>query len=642
MKMKDTLGGYSSINSYVDAKLKRFHAMPADFTSLYELMFSERSNIMYEKSEGYRITRSTYGEVRAHIEALAPSLAAALSGLAPNSVVGLYMPNDLHWLECFWAILRCGFRPLLMNLRLSDGMLEDALKSCHAAAVVSDGKRFGPKTVLFSELDTAEPLADDAPFGTELLVMSSGTSSHVKLCAYSPEEFRCQIDDSYQIICECSQMKKHYNGQLKQLVFLPFYHIFGLVAVYIWFAFFSRTFVQLNDMAPQTIVNTIKRHEVTHIFAVPLFWQTVYEQAVKTIHARGEKTEKKFQKALKLSCALGGVPGLRTAFRKLAFREVRENLFGESICFMITGGSEIPPRVLEFFNGIGYHLADGYGMSEIGITSVELSRSSKLLNAGYVGKPMSSIEYRIDENGCLLVRGKALAKYVIEDGVVKLRGDWFQTKDLAECVNGHYRILGRNDDLVVAADGENLNPNLIEPLLTHPDVRGVCLIHAQTPTLLVSVGADCPPEKQTALRAALNDRLAECNLAGRIGRMVLISDPLMREEEFKYNRRRLAEDYAAGKLHILAEGSRAERKNDGNTAAAIRAMFAETLGKSADEIAPDADFFLDVGGSSLDYFALIAALEERFSVSFPTDNGKSLSTVRELSEYIEKVTGNVD
>ncbi len=640
--VRDTLGGYPSIDAFVAAKLKRFHAMPADFASLYELMFSERGNIMYEKSEGYRIVRSTYGAVYERIEAISPALKAALNGLAPNSVVGLSMANDLHWLEAFWAILRSGFRPLLMNLRLSDEMLEDALSACAAAAVVSDGKRFSRKTVLFGELTPAAPLAHDAPFGTELLVMSSGTSSHVKLCAYSPEEFRFQIDDSYQIIRECSQTKKHYNGQLKQLVFLPFYHIFGLVAVYIWFAFFSRTFVQLNDLAPQTIVGTIKRHEVTHIFAVPLFWQTVYEQAIKTIHARGEKTEKKFEKALRLSCAIGGVPGLRSAFRRLAFREVRENLFGESICFMITGGSEIPTRVLEFFNGIGYHLADGYGMSEIGITSVELSGNSKLLNAGFVGKPMSSIEYRIDENGCLLVRGRALAKYVIEDGVTKPRGDWFRTRDLAECVNGHYRILGRSDDLVVAADGENLNPNLIEPLLEHPDVRGVCLIRAQIPTLLVSVGDACPPDKRRALRAAVNARLNEHNLTGRIGRIALISDPLMTAEEFKYNRRRLARDYAAGRLHVLADDVREEETVRSDTASVIRTMFAEALGRPAEEIAPDADFFLDAGGSSLYYFALSAALEEKFSVSFPTDNGKSLSTVRELSEYIEKVIGNVD
>ena len=34
----------------------------------------------------------------------------------------------------------------------------------------------------------------------------------------------------------------------------------------------------------------------------------------------------------------------------------------------------------------GYHLANGYGMSEIGITSVELGRTPKLRNRNAIGK----------------------------------------------------------------------------------------------------------------------------------------------------------------------------------------------------------------------------------------------------------------
>ena len=34
--------------------------------------------------------------------------------------------------------------------------------------------------------------------------------------------------------------------------------------------------MQLNDLSPSTIVNTIRRHKVTHVFAVPLFWEKVF------------------------------------------------------------------------------------------------------------------------------------------------------------------------------------------------------------------------------------------------------------------------------------------------------------------------------------------------------------------------------
>ena len=56
------LGNYKDIDSFVAAKLERLDAAEADFSSLFELMFSEKDNLMYEKSEGYRIRQTTYGE----------------------------------------------------------------------------------------------------------------------------------------------------------------------------------------------------------------------------------------------------------------------------------------------------------------------------------------------------------------------------------------------------------------------------------------------------------------------------------------------------------------------------------------------------------------------------------------------------
>ena len=205
-------------------------------------------------------------------------------------------------------------------------------------------------------------------------------------------------------------VKRHYESRMKLLAFLPFYHVFGLIAVYIWFAFFSRTFVHLPDMAPDTIIGTIKRHKVTHIFAVPLFWEKVRSEALKTIKGMGDDTFTKFEHAMGIASSLPG-PASRL-FSRMAFREVREKLFGESIVFMIAGGSAISPDVLGFFNGIGYRLANGYGMTEVGITSLELSADRKYLDAGYVGAPMAHAEYMIDGNGELLVRGEVISKYI--------------------------------------------------------------------------------------------------------------------------------------------------------------------------------------------------------------------------------------
>ena len=637
MFMKITnLGGFTSVNAFVEDKLRRCNMSDKSFRALFSLMFSEESNILWEESRGYRISKTTYGEARAMALKKAGALKAQLGEVEPDAVVGICMENSLDWILTFWAVLAIGCRPLLLNLRLDPETLAYALRVTNAAAVVSDSQTFETRTILSSELDR-EASYMPADFGSEIMVMSSGTSTNVKICAYTAEEFYCQIQGSYSIIQKCTQVKRHYEGQLKLLAFLPFYHIFGLVAVYVWFALFSRTFVRLNDMQPQTVTNTIKRHKVTHIFAVPLFWETVYEQAMRTIRERGEDTVKKFEKGMRIMSKLGDSP-LADRFSKLAFKEVRENMFGESVQFMITGGSCISEQVLTFFNAIGYRLANGYGMSEIGITSLELSSKRSLLDSASVGLPMMGIEYRINDKGELQVRGKAMAKEIIEDGERHGNSDWFNTHDLATFDGKCYRILGRQDDLIVASGGENLNPNLIEHRMELDGVRGVALVGAKengktVPTLLVSVNKYITAARLGGIEAQIKEKLAALRLSGQIGRVFFTDDSLMTGNEFKLNRTRLAAALENGELSEVVPDRALVGRADDEIARKLTVMFSLALGRPEDEIGYDADFFADLGGSSLDYFSLIAGLRDEFGVSF-TSGDMSRSTVRQLHDYI--------
>ena len=644
------LGSQKTINAFVAEKLEAFRTQGKTFETLFSLMFREAENVMFERSEGFAVRTTTYGEAKREILARAAALKTRLAGLPRDAIVGLYMENSLDWIECFWAILAAGFRPLLLNLRLPKPLLREAMERCGCEAVIAEGERFFCTTLRPEELaarpedpaSAAQPrqTADGirtAPdgFGTELLVMSSGTTEHVKVCAYTAEEFYYQIADSYEIIRRCSAIKKHCNGSLKLLCFLPFYHVFGLIAVYIWFAFFSRTFVHLPDLAPQTIVNTVRRHRVTHIFAVPLFWQKVYEQAMRGVAERGEQTVKKLERALALQARLPGP--LADAFSRLAFRELRENLFGESIRFLITGGSCIDERVLRFFNGIGYRLANGYGMTEIGITSVELSKRRRWRCGGYVGGPMSNAAYRIDENGELLVRGRVMAHYILVDGRRVENDGWFRTRDLALCRKGHYLLRGRMDDLIISAGGENLNPELLEPQLLPEGADGVCLIGVKQgadtqPVLLVSVSPELTTaELQDLLRSA-TERIADADLAYEIRKIVLIGEPLLQPNEFKRNRLRLARDYQNGALAVLDPAAPRDAAADELVQQVLR-CFADALNRRPEELSQDADFFLALGGTSLDYFAMLAAMQEDFGVEVPMDDPQ-LRTARRIAAYL--------
>ena len=643
MMKANNLHGFRTIDEYVNYKLAEYSKEPnKNFEALFRFMFDETDTVFAEKTDGYRIKRVTYGEARVVVKKIAQVLRGKLSGVKKDSLVGLYMANSVEWIEIFWAILAAGYRPLLMNSRLPDSTLEGIITDHSVAAVISEGKQFSVIMLDPTELVDSSRGGDEidiGEFGSEVLFMSSGTTEQVKLCAYTGENFYYQICDSVNIITKCPGIKAHYEGELKQLALLPLYHVFGFIAVYLWFAFFSRTIVFPKDLNPTTIQNTVKKHKVTHIFAVPMVWEAVHKAVLSKVKAKGERTYKKFNKMLGIVNKFGKL-GDKLAVKFLS--EVRQGLFGDSVRFLITGGSHIKPETLKFFNGIGYHLANGYGMTEIGITSVEFSNSKKMLNSGSIGAPFGYTEYSVSEKGELLVRGKTMASRIITASEAKVTDfdKWFETKDLVSMQNDRYFIEGRADDLIVSENGENLNPNIAEKAIKVDGVDRLSVFanSKREPVLILSTPGCFSANQLNGIYDAVLLSLKNAKLEGVIKQIYFTPEPLISGSEFKISRKKLARKFEAGEIrtfdpkcidkHIdeLVSGLEAE----------IAECFAEVLEKKAAEIGIDDNFFTDLGGNSIEYFSLLAILKSRYGIELPTNDNDRLATVKDVFNFINK------
>ena len=637
MKYNNLLN-FKTPDQFVNYKLSLIDKEEFAFSYFFKLMFSEENNVMFEEGIGFKINKITYGEAKQEAIKYANSLRAIIGEAPHNSVIGLNLDNSHYWIECFWAILKCGCRPLLLNKRLDVDSLNNVLTSTNAVLVISDDdKRFKVKTIRLEDLDIDTP-SYDGEFGEEIFVMSSGTTSNIKVCAYSANEFKYIIKQSKHIVLSNKLIKKHYKGELKLLAFLPFYHIFGLIAVYTWFGFYSRTFVRLNDLSPATIQNTIKRHHVTHIFAVPLLWKKTYESVIREIKGRGEKTYQKFLKGMKIAEKTRNTLIIGKLFRKLAFKEIRDQLFGDSVFFTIAGGSMIENEVLSFFNYIGYHLANGYGMSEVGITSVELSNNMKYLCTGSIGKPLPYIEYKIDDNCELSVKSLARSVYILEgDKLIKNDGEYFLTHDIAKKIKDRYYLFGRQDDLVISFSGENLNPNIIESKLYISGVNGLCLIlnpENSVPTLLVGVNRYISQEKAQEIKEEIKNKLIANGLDQQIGKVELVTSSLIQGDEFKMNRKRLTQDYAMHKLETLSFVHTSEEVNDSITKK-IKELFAMVLVIPEEDIDSESDFFSDYGGTSLDLLVIDNKIKEEFEVSIMSEEPIKY-TVKNIVDLINR------
>ena len=100
---KNNIAGHITLDGFVRSKLKRLERSDKSFRALYELMFSERENVMFEQSSGYRIIYTTYGECRDSIDRRAKTLRGLLNGLPSGSIAGIYMNNSRDWVEMLWA-----------------------------------------------------------------------------------------------------------------------------------------------------------------------------------------------------------------------------------------------------------------------------------------------------------------------------------------------------------------------------------------------------------------------------------------------------------------------------------------------------------------------------------------------------------
>ena len=126
------------------------------------------------------------------------------------------------------------------------------------------------------------------------------------------------------------------------------------------------------------------------------------------------------------------------------------------------------------FKSCGLKIHNFYGASECGGIAYDAGETPRT-DATFAGAPMLNVNLSLNDDGCLVVRSRALAETYWPEKSDSLGGEIFQTSDLVELKDGLVFLRGRLGDQINVA-GRKVSPETVErALFAHPQVRE-CLV----------------------------------------------------------------------------------------------------------------------------------------------------------------------
>ena len=617
------------VSRIVTENIEALKNAPQTFESIYTIIKNRfTSELFAEWLDDKGPQQMSYYELYERADTFSCSAIAYASKINSDSkFVGIFLENSADWVALFWGLLQVGFKPILLNTRHNISITNEIIKDMDPVFVVSEDARIDKAVTVKALLEAGKGSKfskDIINWADEIILITSGSTSKPKIISHSGKTICLQVEMSADIVKSNQSIQYNAKLDIHNLAFLPFYHIFGLIATLMWFMFFGRAFVFLPKYDAQTIQYVCKRLGVTHFFAIPLVWNKTVAALEREVEKQGKT--KTFNKAIKFSNKLQNIfPLLGPVFvRKVLFKKVRRQLMGEKLAFLISGGGFISPRTLEVLNGLGYSIYAGYGLTECGVICVELSRNAKFRNGTSTGIIFSNVKYKVSEKGELLIPGEHSMNGIYLNGqFTKFDEEYYPTNDLVNIdETGRLHIIGRLDDVIIGPNGENISPEEIESRINKGSFTQEAMINCQLPgmsekqmmLILADDGTMGAYEKASSLRGVYAS-IDSLTMSERPVKILNLIGTM--PENFKgIDRKELAKKLEDQVLFATEcqrptdeEVTRTRTAEYTELISKVCDVYAEVLNKERSEISETSNF-ISLGGDSMQYVELLSKVSE--------------------------------
>ena len=650
----------------LDDKMKRSKRLTQerDLVSLFHRVCSEyehqRALHLFDE-DGIKVTY-TYGDLWRGALTVAGYLRDL--GIKVGDVVVLMSPNEPAWPMVYLGALLADATIAPVDPEMSPDEVARILKKSKARALIHH-ESYPQDSALFERegipLTGATPLhiADlsavfkATPLESALslhdrseqiasLLFTSGTTGDPKGVMLSHGNFCALLSSLHGVF--------KVNHKDRFLSVLPLFHTFEFSGGFLMPASVGAQITYLSDLEGPILRRAMKQIKPTGIIGIPALWDVLQKRIETQVKDRGEAARIAFKASVKLNRNLRKY-GINLG--PLAFSEVHDTLGGK-IRYLISGGAALNDSALEIFEGLGFELLEGYGLTEAAPV-LSVRRPGQRKSAGSVGRPLPGITLKINnpnEHGVGEVIASAdtiMSGYLDQPEATAevLREGWLHTGDLGSIDHrGNLTLAGRSKEMIVTSSGKNVYPDELEPLFgDHEYIDEISIVGIPDPqgdervAALIVLKEDAPEDAQIEVKAHLSTLNALRPDHQRLRMFRFWPDSLPRTATRKVKR-----SVVRAELIRLLEVGKVARRAEAQVSAYeptwLYGALASLSGLEVSTLTPESDLTSDLGLSSLQVVELRMMIEEQLQRSVNGDQVASARLISDLAELATKADRN--
>ena len=618
-----------------------------------------------QRMEKDGLSRTTYREWQAASRAVAARL--ALIGVRPGDRVLLSAKNHPAWPIAYFGILRAGAVVVPVDPDIDGSAMANVARASGASVALWDeaAAKNGETAVrhalpmlsgfdlqaFVEEPSAAEEAALTAPLheikGSDLasILYTSGTTGDPKGVMLTHGNFTSLIAALAPIF--------PLTERDRVLSVLPLHHTFEFTCGLLLPLSRGARILYLDELTSEKLSEGLTKGRVTAMVGVPALWQMLERRVHQRVKDQGKVAARAFDMALDLNRSLGQTAGVNLG--RLFFGDVYDAL-GGGPRYLISGGAALPKQTAEFFQGIGLPLAEGYGLTEASPV-LTVAKASIKAKPGSVGKAIPNVEIKIDNPddkgvGEVLARGpNVMAGYANNDEATSqvLVDGWLRTGDLGKLdKKNRLTIVGRQKDVIVATNGENVYPDDVEVILGKvPQIKELAIVGVPDGEGGERVGCLAVPERpdgdalqtETTVARALRHERSMRALRDAFQRLPKGTQPsvvhLYDADLPRTATRKVKRKEVAAILGRLSAATSAPAHEPGTSRAGqVAHAIASLTHKKAADVLPTMTLRGDLGIDSLMAVELQVALEAMVGHPIDTSQLGRVETVAELSALV--------